>query len=128
MPYWVQVAVERVSFLVHKGRQVLLLDLTRASVEEIATVISTARPLIHGAAPGSVLTLTDITEVAVRDASTSHLVAFMKENRPYVKAAAATGASDLARAILASVRILTGRQLNLFKTRQDALDWLVSVP
>jgi hypothetical protein len=74
------------------------------------------------------LTLTDITEVAVRDASTSHLVAFMKENRPYVKAAAATGASDLARAILASVRILTGRQLNLFKTRQDALDWLVSVP
>jgi hypothetical protein len=90
-------------------------------------VIAKSTPLIRGAEKASVLTLTDATNVVVKDVHTNELVEFVKGNKPYVKGAAVVGVSDLAGAILATTRILTGRQLKSFNSRLEALDWLVSL-
>lgn len=118
---------ERVRFLAHQGRQVLLIDLTDATVEDVASAIRQARPLVQGAQPASLLTLTDVTNIVVRQVAASSLISFMNDNKPHVKAAAVTGLSELAKAILATMRITTGRKVMAFGTREEALDWLVSV-
>jgi len=120
-------AVERVTYVTHQGQRVLVIDISNGRGPEIAQVIRTAAPLIRRAEKNSVLTLTDVTNVIVRDIHASELVEFVKDNKPYVRAAAVVGVGDLAGAMLATTRILTGRQLKSFASRREALDWLVGV-
>jgi hypothetical protein len=119
--------LERVRFIDHKGKQVLLLDFSNGKAADVSNIIRQAGPLIQKANPHSLLTLSDMTNIAVRDISTQQLVSFAKGNEPFVKAAALTGISGLARSILATTVILTRRKFPAFDTRQQALDWLISV-
>jgi hypothetical protein len=104
----------------------LLLDLTNGKRADIVKAITISRPIIRGAPVKSLLTLTDATNIDVSAISTPELVAFVKENKPYVKAAAVVGVSDPARTALATTRILTGRAVMLFDTRTEAMEWLSS--
>lgn len=119
---------ERVSYVSHQGKRILLIDISEGKGPDIQQVISQAAPLIRGSEKCSVLTLTNVTNVLIKDVHIDALVDFVKGNKPYVKGAAVTGVSDLAGAILATTRLLTGRQLKAFNSRQEALDWLVSIP
>jgi hypothetical protein len=119
-------AEERARFVTHKGQRVLLLDFSKCGPEEVSAVIGLAAPVIRLAGTRSLLTLTDVTDIVVRDASTRQLVDFAGANRPYVKEAAIVGVSGLARSILSTTVILTGRSIQCFDTREGALNWLVT--
>jgi hypothetical protein len=121
-------AFERLQFVIHQGQKVLVLDLTNGKKADIVDVIAKATPIVRSAELGSLLTLTDVTHVAVQDVGKTALIEFVAGNKPYVKAAAVTGVSDLAKAILATTRLLTGRAIMAFDSRKEALDWLVSLP
>ncbi len=117
---------ERVSFVNHKDQRVLLIDLSEANVTEISTVIEQSRLVIGQAQPQSLLTLTDVTNIVIRDVTTRQIVQFVIDNKPFVRAAAVVGVSGLARSILATTNLMTGRNIKPFDTREQALDWLVS--
>jgi hypothetical protein len=119
--------LERVRFIDHQGKQVMLLDFSNCQAEDVSKVIVQAGPLIPKASPHSLLTLSDFTNVAIKDFSTRQLVTFAKGNGLYVKAAAVTGVSGLARSIMATTVVLTKRKILAFELRQQALDWLVSI-
>ena|ERR1700690_2132838 len=119
--------LERVRFIDHQGKQVLLLDFSNGRAEDVSKVIIQAGPLIQKSSPHSLLTLSDMTNIAVRDISTQQLVSFAKGNAPYVKAAAVIGVSGLARSIMATTVILTRRKFQAFDSRQEALAWLISM-
>jgi hypothetical protein len=118
--------VERVRFIDHKGKPVLLLDFSNCRAEDVSKVIVQAGPLVPKATPHSLLTLSDMTNITIKDFSTRQLVTFAKGNGSYVKAAAVIGVSGLAKSIMATTVLLTKRKILAFGTRQEALDWLVS--
>jgi hypothetical protein len=72
-----------------------------------------------------VLTLTDASDIKVSTLVNQRVSEFMTANKPYVRAAAVIGVSGLASAVLATLRIVTGRQIASFGGREAALRWLV---
>mgnify|MGYP001769268534 CR=1 FL=1 len=51
---------------------------------------------------------------------------FSKAITPYVIASANVGVTGLKKIIVMSLNKLTGRDLKLFDTREEALEWLIS--
>ena len=114
---------DRIRFINHEGKKILLVDFSNCpanEVEEIARAVPdyvTVNPL------GSVL-LTDFTGAAFdRDALRA-----MKEtavfDKPYVKKSALIGTEDLPASFYDELKTFSRRDLLIFNTREDALDWL----
>ena len=117
---------DRIRFISHQGKEILLVDLSNCpanEVEEIARAVpdyTTVRPR------GSVLVLTDFTGAAFdRDA-----VRAIKEtavfDKPFVKKSALVGTEDLPVSFYDELKTFSRRELLTFKTREEALDWLVA--
>ena len=119
-------AVSRVERIEHHGALIVCIDLTKASPAEVREAIGRAAPLIYTGQPGTVLTMTLATDVAITRDTVGDLREFLSANKPYVKAAAIVGASGLATAVLATLRLVTGRELATFSDVEEAKDWLAS--
>jgi hypothetical protein len=115
---------DRIRFINHGGKKILLVDFSNCpanEVEEIARAVpnyTTVQPL------GSVLVLTDFTAAVFdRDA-----VRAVKEtavfDKPYVKKSALIGTEDLPASFYDELKSFSRRDLLIFKTREEALDWL----
>jgi hypothetical protein len=115
---------DRIRFINHGGKKILLVDFSNCpanEVEEIARAVpnyTTVQPL------GSVLVLTDFTAAVFdRDA-----VRAVKEtavfDKPYVKKSALIGTEDLPASFYDELKSFSRRDLLVFKTREEALDWL----
>jgi hypothetical protein len=115
---------DRIRFIDHQGKEILLVDLSNCpanEVEKIARAVpdyTTVRPR------GSVLVLTDFTGAAFdRDA-----VRAIKEtavfDKPFVKKSALVGTEDLPVSFYDELKTFSRRELLPFKTREEALDWL----
>jgi hypothetical protein len=118
--------MERARVINVAGKEVVSINFARGKDADIAKAIAEATPLIRTRPEGTVLTLTDATEIGISRLSNERVIAFVKANKPYVKAAAVYGVSGLATAILATIRVVTGRELAAFAEREEALRWLVS--
>jgi hypothetical protein len=116
---------ERIRFITHQGKRVLLVDISNCSAAELLKV-SRSVPLEVTSQPrGSVLLLADFTGAEFdREAITS-----MKESavfdRPHLKKSAWVGTENLPRVFYENIKIFSQRELPTFKTREEALDWLV---
>jgi hypothetical protein len=117
---------DRIRFIDHQGKEILLVDLSNCpanEVEKIARAVpdyTTVRPR------GSVLVLTDFTGAAFdRDA-----VRAIKEtavfDKPFVKKSALVGTEDLPVSFYDELKTFSRRELLPFKTREEALAWLVA--
>jgi hypothetical protein len=120
----VRAVQNRIRFIDHQGKEILLVDLSNCpanEVEEIARAVpdyTTIRPR------GSVLVLTDFSGAAFdRDA-----VRAIKEtavfDKPFVKKSALVGTEDLPVLFYDELKTFSRRELLPFKTREEALDWL----
>ncbi len=109
-----------------KGCRIVFISFARGTNADVAKVIEEATPLIRTRPEKSVLTLTDATEIGISKMANQQITQFLDGNKPYVKAAAVYGVSGLATAILATIRLITGRDLATFGSREEALEWLVS--
>jgi hypothetical protein len=118
----------RVTLIQHAGKEIVFLDLANAKIADITAMIAEAAPVIRSRKPKSVLTLTDATNIAVAHFSNDEMSKFLSDNKPYVKAAAVIGLSSLARAVVSTLRIISGRQIAAFGERAAALRWLVEHP
>ncbi len=119
--------MERVRFIEHLGQRVLLLDCTNAGPQELLDSFDQARQLLNGEAQHSVLTLTDFTGAEFNKLAADQLKIAATYNRPYVKRSALVGADDdLPDVYYRNLVSFSAREFPLFKTREEALDWLVS--
>ncbi len=123
VPSW---TMPRARVIREMGLDIVFIDFARGKDDQIAKAIAEATPLIRERPEGSVLTLTDATEIGISKLANQEIVEFVKGNKPFVKAAAIFGVSGLAAAILATVRVLSGRELAAFASREKALEWLIA--
>ena len=114
-------------FIEHKGKKIYHIDLTNADLGQIQQIIKEAKPIISQQAPGSLLTLTDVTNIVMGGENSKAIKEFAAHNKPYVKAGAVLGISGLRQVTFNAVLVFTGRSnLHLFDDAQKAKDWLVA--
>jgi hypothetical protein len=117
--------MDRIRFITHQGKRVLLVDLTNCSANDVMKVMAEVQRIVTAQPRESTLTLGDLTGAQFsRDVITR-----MKEvavfDRPYVKRSAIVGAEGLPKVFYEALRTFSRREFPRFKTREEALDWLV---
>jgi hypothetical protein len=90
----------------------LLLDMIRASVAQHA--------------PGSVLIMADFTGAEIDKQVARRVQAVLVLDRPYVKRSAWVGTESLPHVFYEHFKNFSQRELPTFKTREEAMDWLVA--
>ena len=117
---------ERIRYIDHQGKKVLLVDFSNCSANEVEETARAVPGHVTVEAPDSVLVLTDLTGAAFdRDALRA-----MKEtavfDKPFVKKSALIGTEDLPTSFYDELRTFSRRELLIFKTREEALAWLAA--
>jgi hypothetical protein len=116
---------ERIRFITHEGKQILLVDFTNCLAREVEQIARNVTNYVTVQPRGSVLVLADFTGASIdREA-----IRAMKESavfdKPYIKKSAWVGAEKFPDVLYENVKSFSRREFPIFKTREDALSWLV---
>jgi|SRR6516165_1395130 len=117
--------MERVVFLDFHNHHVLLADCSDCSPEELAAVIDEVPKHVTREPLGSVLLLADFSRSVFNKATVEHLKLAAVFDRPHLKKSAWVLTENLDKTLYESIRTFSGREIPTFKTRQDALQYLV---
>jgi len=116
---------DRIRFLTHRGQQVLLADLSNCTAEELARVARQVPAYAADEPRGSVLLLADFTGVKFDKTAIEILKQATVFARPLVKRSAWVGTDSLPRVFYENLKSFSQRDLPTFRTREEALEWLV---
>jgi hypothetical protein len=117
--------MDRVRFITHQGKQILLVDLTDCNAEEVIELLTQVQRIVTTQPRNSVLTLCDLTGTQFSRAAVTRMKEVAVFDRPYVKRAAMVGAESLPEVFFAALRTFSRREFHRFKTRDEAMDCLV---
>jgi hypothetical protein len=117
--------MERVRFINHKGKHILVVDLTDCAPDEVTKVVSEVQRVVTKQSPQSVLILTDFRGARFSRAAFTRIKEVAVFDRPFVKRAAFVGAESLPNAFYEGLKTFSRREFPRFKTREEAMDWLV---
>ncbi len=116
---------ERVRYIFHAGKRILLIDNSGCTSREIVQNYSECQRIVTAEPEHSVLTLSDFTGAEVDRAALTRMKGVAVLDRPHVKRAALVGVEDLPEAYYRSLMTFSVREFPTFKSREEALDWLV---
>ena len=115
----------RIKFISHKGKKILLADASNLSAEELVLLSPLALSRITAEPRGSVLLLADFSGSKVDKKSLEALKPALVLDRPYLKRSAWVGTENLPKVFYEHLKSFSQRELPTFKTREEAMDWLV---
>jgi hypothetical protein len=116
---------ERLSFIKHKGQAVFVIDFSHCTAPEILLLLDQVRLDVTRHAPGSVLTFADFTGAEVDKKVATKIKETLVFDRPYVKKSAWIGTADMPHVFYENFKTFSQRDIPAFKTREEALEWLV---
>jgi hypothetical protein len=116
---------DRIRFIEHRGKQILLLDYSRATALEMMLVLEQVRAVVARHARGSLVTLADFTGAVVDHDVAMKIKEVLTLDRPFVKKTAWVGAESIPHAFMANFHTFSQREIVTCKTREEAMDWLV---
>jgi hypothetical protein len=117
---------ERLHFVKHKGHAIFLIDVTHCAKKEMMVLLELIRADIARHAPGSLLTLVDITDAEVDKDVATRIKEVLVLDRPYVKRSAWVGTETVPHIFYEHFKNFSQRELPTFKTREEAMEWLVT--
>jgi hypothetical protein len=117
---------DRIRFITHQGKRILFVDCSQLSADDLEKMSQLVPSYVSAEPKGSLLLLADFTGAHFdRDA-----IERMKQNtvydRPYLKRSAWYGTDTLPHVFYEHLKNFSKRDLPTFKTREEALDWLVA--
>jgi hypothetical protein len=120
-----------ISFITHKGVQILYENFENGKPDEILPWIEKAKPVIRSQPDKSILALVNVRGASLDmfDPSiTAALKDYLKGNDPYIKCAAVYGVeAELMQVIFKTVKIFSGRKnVALAKTLEEAKEFLIN--
>jgi hypothetical protein len=116
--------MDRVRFVRHQGQQILLVDMTDCSADEVIQTASEAKRIVTAQAPRSALTLGDFTGARFSRAAFTRIKEVAVFDRPFVKRAAFVGVESLPKVFYEALKTFSQREFPRFKTREEAMNWL----
>jgi hypothetical protein len=116
---------ERLRFIKHKGHAIFLIDFTHCAAKELLVLLDLVRADIARHAPGSVLTLVEVAGAEIDKTIATRIKEVLVLDRPYVKRSAWVGTESLPQVFYEHFKTFSQRELPTFKTREEAMEWLV---
>jgi hypothetical protein len=117
---------ERIRFVKHRGKQILLADLSHSTSREVEKLALLVPSYVTSEPRGSVLLLADFTGAEFDRIAIERLKESAVFDRPHVKRSAWVGIEKLPPVFLEHIKNFSQRELPTFKTREEAMDWLVA--
>ena len=116
---------ERMRFIKYKGHVVFVIDFSHCTAKEVLFMVDQAKVIVARHAPSSMLILSDFTGAEVDKKAVTRIKEVATLDRPYVKRSAWVGAESLPHVFRDNIKSFSQREFPTFKTREEALDWLV---
>lgn len=116
---------ERIRFITHKGQAILLIDISNCTAEQVAAAAELVPSFVATQPRGSVLLLADFTGSKFDRTAVATLKKATVFDRPHIKRSAWVGTESLPKVFYENLKSFSQRSLPTFKTREEALDWLV---
>ncbi len=117
---------ERIVFITHQDQEILLIDFSGCQAKEILLLLEEVKRTVAGHERNSVLTLGDFTGAHIDRAVATRMKEVMVFDRPFVKRSALVGVESLPKVYYDNIKSFTQRNFATFKTREEAMDYLVS--
>ena len=112
-------------FIEHKGKRILLFDFSHADAHEMQLLLEQVRMFVAQQGRESLVTLADYTGATVDHAVAIKLKEVLTLDRPFVKKTAWVGTESIPHAFMENFHSFSQREIVTFKTRDEAMDWLV---
>jgi len=116
---------DRLSFIKHKGQTIFVVDSSHCSAKEMMALIEQVRMVVARHAPGSLLILADFNHAEVDKRVATRMKEVFTLDRPYVKRSAWVHAESVPHVFYENIKSFSQREIPTFKTREEAMDWLV---
>jgi hypothetical protein len=116
--------VERLRYIEHRGKRILLADVSACTDEQLAECIKAVPEYVTKLPEHSVLLLGDFTGTHFTKETIEQLKIAAVFDRPHVARAAWVLNHNLHEVLLESIRNFSGREIAVFATREEALDYL----
>jgi hypothetical protein len=117
---------KRIRFIKHKGQPIMLIDVSHCTPGEIMPLADETQRLVAEHPHNSVLTLADFTGAQIDKAAAMRIKEVLAMDRPYVKRSAWVGTESLPHVFYENFKSFSQRDFPVFKTREEAMDWLVA--
>lgn len=119
--------MSRCTFIEYKGKRILHIDINNCSAEEFDEMLSESVKIIRSQPCNSVLSLAVGGEGTPIFTNRDMFLQYLSLNAPYVKASAVAGLPVMKAEMFAGILSGSSRDLRLFKTAEEAKDWLASI-
>ncbi len=116
---------DRIRFIEHQGKQILLCDYSHANAHEMQLLLEYVRVVVAKHPRESLVTLADLTGATIDHAVAMKAKEVLTLDRPFVKKTAWVGAESIPHAFMENFQTFSQREIATFKTREEAMDWLV---
>lgn len=116
---------DRLHFVKHKGHAILVLNFTHCNAKQVLLLLDMIRATVARHEPRSLLILADFAGAEINKEVARRAQEVLVLDRPYVKRSAWVGTESLPNVFYEHFKSFSQRELPTFKTREDAMDWLV---
>ena len=116
--------MDRIRFMTHRDRRILLLDFSGCSADEVAEISQLAPQIVTQEPRGSLLVVADFSGAEFDREAIEGIKVAMAIDRLHIKRAAWVLTENLARTLYESIRNFTARDFPAFGTREEALDYV----
>jgi hypothetical protein len=116
---------DRIRCVEHQGKQILLVDLSHCTPAEVAKIALLVPSYVTSEPRGSVLLLADFTGAEFDRIAIDRMKESAVFDRPHLKRSAWVGLEHLPPIFYEHIKNFSQRELPTFKTREEAMDWLV---
>ena len=116
---------DRIRFISHKGKKILLVDCSGCPPDELERITRLVPQYVATNPKGSLLLLADFTGAKFHKSIMDTIKEGIVLDRPYLKRSAWVGIDGLPKVFYENLKSFSQRDLPTFKTREEALEWLV---
>ncbi|MBZ5616400.1 MAG: hypothetical protein LAO23_20520 [Acidobacteriia bacterium] len=116
---------DRIRFIEHQGKPILLLDFSHANAHEMQLLLEYVRITVAKHGHESLVTLADFTGAEVDHAVATKIKEVLTLDRPFVKKTAWIGTESIPHAFMENFHNFSQREIMTFNARDEAMDWLV---
>jgi len=117
---------KHIHFITHQDKPILLVDCTNCSAQEMELVARVLPTYVTAEPKGSLLLLADFTGAKFEKRIMETVKQALVFDRPHIKRSAWVGVESLPKVFYEHLKSFSQRDLPSFKTREEALEWLVS--
>jgi hypothetical protein len=115
---------DRISFITHRGKPIMLLDFSHCEPKELLLMLEEIQRTVASHERGSLLTLADLTGAHIDRAVATRMKEVLVLDRPFVKRSAWVGVDSVPKVYYENIKTFSQRDFPPFPTREAAMDWL----